>query len=94
MKTQITISGGLNGNSRIMTKLSNFTDYKRTNYGAYTAYYQTKKQAIADIRAAYNELCDDEPHRKNKRAGGIVTNKSRTILHYDASTAIVNSLNS
>jgi len=90
MKVQINISGGLNGNSRIMTKLSNYTDYKRSNYGSYTAYYDTKKQAVQDIRAAYNELCDDEPHRKNKRCGGIVTNKLRTILYCDASTAIIN----
>lgn len=91
MKTQINITGGINGNSHIMTKLSNYTDYKRTNYGGYTVYYDTKKQAVDDIRQAYNDLCFDEPGIKN-RIGGIKVNKARTRLYYDASQAIINTI--
>jgi hypothetical protein len=93
MKVSITITGGINGNSHIMTQMAGYTNYARLNFNnGYIVHYDTKKEAVKSIRDAYNQLIQDEPERKN-RLGGIRVNKDRTTLYYDATTATIEKIN-
>lgn len=88
MKATIVISGQINGNFTLANKLHNYDEQKRTPFNGFEFIYKTKKEAIADIRAAYNSLVANEPEQRG-RIGGISANKARTELYYDASKAII-----
>lgn len=87
MKTVIEISGQIGGNFTLLNRLSN-GNFQKTNFNGFLIEFSTKKDAINQIREAYNCLCREEPEQKN-RLSGIRTNKSRTVLLYDASKAII-----
>lgn len=86
-KTTININGQLNGNFKLLSAIGG--NHERTQFNGFKIYFETKKEAAKAIRDAYNKLIQDEPESKN-RIGGIGTNKTRTLLEYDASKAKIN----
>lgn len=90
MKTTIIISGQISGNLTLRNKLAgNSIEEKRTMFNGSSLLFNTKKDAVAAIREAYNDLIADEPELKGSMSG-IRASKDRTELYYDASKAIMN----
>lgn len=79
MKATITITGQVNGNSIIASKI-NSSDFKKTKYGGYLFNFNTKKEAVKALHDAYKSLKSDESETKMSYAKG-------NILNYDDSCA-------
>lgn len=87
MTTTIRIEGQISGNITLHNAIITYEGQsRRIMFNGYEITFPSKKIAVAAIRAAYNSLVRDEPEMKGG-IGGIRTNKGRTFLGYDASTA-------
>lgn len=88
MKTSILITGQIGGNFALKSQIGGNYEESSLPFNGFKLTFETKKEAVAAIRSAYNSLVNYEPEMKN-RMSGIRVNKSRTELYYDASKAII-----
>jgi hypothetical protein len=85
MKVQIAITGQINGNFTLLSKLNN-GNLKNGMFNSKIISFDTKKEAKKAIKEAYKSLCSDEPGMKGN-FGGIRKSQDNTSLYYDASKA-------
>lgn len=90
MKTEIIISGQINGNFKLASSLSGYGLVERKNgmFNSIIMIYSAKKYAVKSLSGAYQSLIRDEPDQKGKLSG-IRYNRGH-VLYYDASKAIIN----
>lgn len=83
MKAKIVITGGIGGNSVILKKLRNYTDWKKFHFGGYIVEYSSVFKAKQDLKDAYNSIIDEY----HPDPAPVSIGKSKDRLDYDASTA-------
>ena len=82
MKTQIKITGQINGNFTLLRSLHRYEKKENLPFNNFLLYYETRKDAREDIREACRNLKDAEPgYQENEKE------KNNGWLHYDASYA-------
>lgn len=60
MKAKIEITGGIGGNSAILNKLGNYTDWTKTRFGGFVVYYSTVTEARQDLKSACRKLKQED----------------------------------
>jgi hypothetical protein len=87
MKTSITITGQINGNSRLVNAISTYeSETNSIEFNNYQIIFPTKKSAKKALWEAFKYLRSEEPEFAK---GGISYSKYGS-LRYDASRAEIN----
>lgn len=83
MKTEIIITGQINGNYKLFNALNCCeAEHRAGMFNSHTLTFKTKKEAIKAMREGYWIM-------KRADLTGVKANRDRTLMYYDASKAEV-----
>lgn len=88
MKTQIIISGQINGNHKLRSAIITAECKEKSGmFNSFILTFPTKKSAIKALSNAYQSMCAEMPDEKNKISG--INYMRGHSLSYDASKAVI-----
>lgn len=90
MKTEIIISGQINGNSKLRNAIITADCEEKKHFNTTILTFKTKESAINALSNAYQYMCSAMPEEKGKISGIRYTRGYS--LSYDASKAIIQPL--